>query len=260
MRHLKELGQNFLTAPAIAAEIAALGKLVPGDNVLEIGVGEGILTDAILTYGVELTAYELDQRLEASLSEKYQNQVRIIFQDALKADWMNDLFVESASIKLIANIPYQITSPLLARLENYAERFEIIVLMLQKEVAERLTARPGTKSYGALTLRMNLKFNVRMAFMVGKENFEPVPKVDSAVIVMSPRTFPMEIDDPARFYNLIIRAFAHRRKTLRNNLLPYYQSGLLDKAQAHSGINLSRRAETLNEKEFISLSNCLNRA
>jgi len=257
MKQLKELGQNFLTDPAIASEIAALGKLKPDDTVWEIGVGEGILTDALLDYGVNLTAFELDRRRANPLAEKYGGRIRLIIQDVLKADWEAEFARQSGQVKLIANIPYHITSPLLERLEHYAEHFSMVVLMLQKEVAERLTARAGTKSYGAMTLRMGLKFNTHLALHVGRDKFEPVPKVDSAVIVMAPRTFPLIADQAPGFYHLIERAFAHRRKTLRNNLLPYYKPELLAAAQIQSGIELSRRAETLNEQEFITLCDSL---
>ena len=257
MKALKELGQNFLTSVSIADEIASLGDLQDGDRVWEIGAGKGILTDSILRYPVHLRSFELDRRLFSSLSNKYGENVDFEFIDVLKADW-EELFTEDGDkIKLIANIPYQITTPLLALLEKYQEHFSIVVLMIQKEVAERLSAKAGTKSYAPLSIRLRLSYDIHIAIQVGREWFDPSPNVDSAVIVMKPRFNRPVINNPQLFHRLLNASFAHRRKTLGNNLAALLGKDKTMLLQERSGIDFKRRGESLDEAEFIYLSDVL---
>ena len=257
MKALKELGQNFLTNQSIAEEIASLGELQAGDRVWEIGAGKGILTDAILQYPVQLRSFELDRRLFEPLSAKYGDSVDFEFVDVLKADW-DALFAEDGyKVKLIANIPYQITTPLLALLEKYSDRFSIIVLMIQKEVAERLSAKAGTKSYAPLTIRLRLSFDINIAIQVNRVWFDPAPKVDSAVIVMKPRANRPDIANPTLFHRLLNAAFAHRRKTLGNNLSSLLGKEKTQRLHERSGIDFKRRGESLDEADFIRLSDIL---
>lgn len=257
MRAIKELGQHFLLDAGIAARIADLGQISPGDRIWEIGPGHGILTHEILSRGAALEAFELDSRLAKPLSEKFSEGMQLKIIDILKLDWDAQIAAGSQPLKLIANIPYQITSPLLYRLEKHHESFSRIVMMIQKEVAERLSASPGGKNYGPLTLRLALKYDIHSAFMVGKEYFEPVPKVDSMVISMTPRQYPPEIKYPALFHALIIAAFAHRRKTLRNNLLPMIGKDKMQRLENLSTMDFGLRAQTLSEEDFICLSDLI---
>jgi 16S rRNA (adenine1518-N6/adenine1519-N6)-dimethyltransferase len=254
VKALKALGQNFLNDPAIAAQIATLGELKEGDRVWEIGPGLGILTDEILSYRVQLRAFELDRRLPDYLSNKYSNNVCFEFGDVLQADWPALIEQDKAPLKLIANIPYQITSPLLHKLEQYASSFVLIVLMLQKEVAERLCARPGTKDYAPLTIRLRLWFEIRKVLNVGREKFDPIPKVDSAVVVITPRQDKPLIKNPEVFHRLVNAAFAHRRKNLNNNLVALIGKEKTLELQRSSKMDFTRRGESLEEAEFIRLS------
>jgi len=138
MQALKALGQNFLIDETIAAEIVALAELQPSDKVWEIGPGKGILTTEIIKYNVQLRAFELDKRLQKYLTQRYGNKVLLEFTDILKADWLSYLQKDGGTLKLIANIPYQITSPLLYLLEKYSSSFSRIVMMVQKEVENGL--------------------------------------------------------------------------------------------------------------------------
>ena len=309
MKQLKELGQNFLTDPSVAAEIASAAEIKPGERVWEIGPGRGILTDELLSFDPRLTVFELDRRLIPYLDERYGDRLTLIHGDILRQDWQalistatterqsltlittelqreqreefgvgltgsaipvpsdsnpargsssSTISTSSTSpLKLVSNLPYQITSPLLELLQRYHDRFDCIVLMLQKEVAQRLQADPGSKAYGALTLRMGLSFDIETLIQVPRYLFEPVPKVDSTVIRLKPRAHPPQIYKPEIFQRLVRMGFSSRRKTLRNNLRPLYDTSTLNRLESQSGIDLSRRAETLSEAEFIRLSDLL---
>ncbi len=253
LKALKELGQNFLTDSSIASEIAALAELNQGDRVWEIGPGKGILTNEILAYDLDLTAFELDRRLEQPLKDKFGDRLNLVRRDILRVNWQELLEQSEQNVKLVANIPYQITSPLLSKLEEHRGRFDKIVLMVQKEVAERLTAKVGTKEYGLMTIRMQLVFDITIGLQVNRIFFDPSPNVDSAVIVMSPRQDTPHLRDPELFYRLIHHAFQHRRKTLRNNLLHMMTKLQLAALEKQSRFDLSRRGETFSETEFIDL-------
>ncbi len=257
MKALKELGQNFLNDAGIAADIAELGELREGEVVWEIGAGKGILTDAILHYPVKLRSFELDRRLYEELTERYRERVDFVFGDVLRADWDTLIETDGAHIKMIANIPYQITTPLLAKLEVHQASFTRIVLMVQKEVAERLSAKAGTKSYAPLSIRLRLLFDISIAMQVTREWFDPSPNVDSAVIVLTPRRSKPTIANPELFHRLLIASFAQRRKTLANNLIPMIGKEKMQQLQQLSGIDFKRRGESLDEEEFIRLSDIL---
>lgn len=254
MKALKSLGQNFLIDYPLAAEIAALGELHSGDRVWEIGAGKGILTDALLEYDVHLRAFELDRRLPEYLTERYGDRVTFEFGDVLQADWEHLIAIDGSPIKLIANIPYQITTPLLARLEEHQDSFQLIVLMVQKEVAMRLSAKLGTKSYAPLTIRLRLSFDISTALQVPREMFQPVPGVDSAVVVMHPRQNKPLLQYPLNFHPLLNAAFAHRRKTLANNLISLLGREKTKALEQLSQIDFRRRGESLDEADFIRLS------
>jgi len=254
MKALKSLGQNFLTDKSIAGEIVALGNLHFGDKVWEIGPGTGILTDEILTCNVHLRAFELDKRLQKYLSERYQDRIILENTDILHANWDSLIQQDGYPLKLLANIPYQITSPLLALLVKYAQFFSRIVLMVQKEVAQRLSAKPSSKHYSPLTIRLRLVYDIYSKIEVGKEKFNPVPKVDSTVILMLPRADKPIIKYPENFNKIINAAFAHRRKTLANNFIPVLGKEKTRVLENLSQINFRQRGEELEEKDFILLS------
>ncbi|HNX37001.1 MAG TPA: 16S rRNA (adenine(1518)-N(6)/adenine(1519)-N(6))-dimethyltransferase RsmA [Candidatus Cloacimonadota bacterium] len=253
MKALKELGQNFLIDGSVASAIAAAGEIVPGEIVWEIGPGKGILSEAILRYAPTLTAFELDRRLELPLKEKFGQRLNLVRADVIRYDWSELIIAPDYRVKLIANIPYQITSPLLSKLEANREHFSRIVLMVQSEVADRLTASKGTKAYGLMTLRLQLYFNISILMRVPRELFDPVPGVDSAVIVMTPRQDSPVLRDPELFFQLIHHAFQHRRKTLRNNLLQILTKPQLVALEKQDKFDLTRRGETFSEAEFIRL-------
>lgn len=237
--------------------MVAEAKIGRGDQVWEIGPGKGILTRELLKAGADITAFELDRRLIPHLNQEFGDSIDLRHQDILTLDWEAELARQDGILKMVANIPYQITSPLLYMLERHADRFSRIVIMVQKEVAQRLCARPGTKAYGVMTLRLKRLFDIENLFGVGRESFEPVPGVDSMAIALSPRRQPPLIKDSAKYLQLISAAFSHRRKTLRNNLLSLVDRNRIASLEHNSGIDLSRRGETLSEEEFILLGDLL---
>jgi len=257
MKQLKALGQNFLTDPGIAQRIVAEAGVTAQDQVWEIGPGTGILTRALLAKGCSLTTFELDHRLEQALRQEFGSRVKLVMADILKIDWQQELDRCPQPIKLVANIPYHISSPLLHRLERYSERLASITLMLQAEVAQRICANPGHKAYGAMTLRLRRLYASRILLSVPRHCFQPVPSVDSAVVHLVRRTQEPMIADLGKYLKLLELAFAHRRKTLRNNLKSLADRDRLERLQTLSGIDLNRRGETLSESEFITLSRFL---
>lgn len=271
-RPLKQLGQHFLTDNAVADRIASLGDLRPGDAVWEIGPGKGILTEALLSYQVELTAFEIDRRMCKILIDRFGKRIDLVQTDVLKMEWDHLLrkykperthFSNPGgnldrSIKLISNIPYQITSPLLYRLEKYAAHFSRIVLMVQKELADRLCALPSVKDYGQMTIRLGLQFEISVELSVAACKFDPAPKVDSSVILMKPRENRPQINHLDLFYRLLNAVFLHRRKTLRNNLISLIGKEKTAKVDNRGIIDLKRRGETLDEQEFIALADLIS--
>jgi 16S rRNA (adenine1518-N6/adenine1519-N6)-dimethyltransferase len=257
LRPIKALGQHFLKEPAIAEEMVKLAEINANDRVWEIGPGKGILTRALIATGCNIKAFELDQRLESLLKNEFGDRIELKIVDVLQMDWESELKKESVPVKLVANIPYNITSPLLEKLEEYQPYFTSATLMVQEEVAERICAVPGNKAYGLMTLRLQRLFDSYFLIKVPREYFEPVPKVNSAVVSLRPRAKPADIPDLNKYLTVLETAFCHRRKTLRNNLLHLTNRDRLAQIQSETGIDLNRRGETLSEAEFITISRYL---
>jgi 16S rRNA (adenine1518-N6/adenine1519-N6)-dimethyltransferase len=258
-RPKKRFGQHFLVSPTILAGILRLAELAPDDVVLEIGAGTGTLTEALASRVGRLLALELDRDLIAPLRQRFADrpQVEIIHADALTFDF-NQL---STPIKAVANLPYGTAVAILTRLLSQRSRLRCAVIMLQREVAERLYASPGTKAYGSLTLMTQWYATVDKGFHVPPSAFAPPPKVISTVVRITPRpTPPVAVQDETFLFRIIHAAFAQRRKTLTNTLrhaLPLIEPAILRHTLEHSGITPSRRGETLTLDEFARLSDAL---
>lgn len=250
-RHKKSLGQHFLKDKNIIRKIADIAEIEPGEKVWEVGPGKGILTEELLKRDAELTCFEIDKSLYSHLEELFGDRLHLIKQDVLKADW-NSLFPEE-KIKIVANLPYQITSPFLFKAADHIDHLALIVIMIQKEVAQRISAQPSTKEYGILSVKMNFLFKIKYEFTVKPHLFNPPPAVDSAVISLLPRKKNLVIDDRKFFWKLIDCAFRNRRKMLRRNLLEMISKDQLERHLNNCPLELTRRGETLCEKEFIEL-------
>lgn len=252
LRTVKGLGQNFLIDAAAVKRIVETAELAPDDEVLEIGAGIGTLTQGLLETGAKVTAVELDKKLPAVLKETlagYKN-FRLVEGDILK---VNLAEVMPRKFKVVANLPYYITTQILLKLLERNLPVTKIVTMVQREVAERMTAAPGSKIYGALSVAVQFHSEPQIAFEVPPESFLPPPEVTSAVVVCNVRKPPFEVNE--EFFTKVVRAaFAQRRKILLNSLTA---AGFNKEKILASGIDPKRRAETLSLEEFARLSNFL---
>ena len=252
-RAKKALGQHFLHETAYIERIVDAVDPRPGERLVEIGPGQGALTLPLLRQHGALTVIEFDRDLIAPLTRAAQGagELEVIHRDVLSVDF-GALAGDGAPLRLVGNLPYNISSPILFHVLDHAAAIADMHFMLQKEVVERMAAESGSKVYGRLSVMLQARCTVVPLFTVPPGAFSPPPKVDSAVVRLVP-TAPGEagIDDPARFAAVVRAAFGQRRKTLRNAL-----SGLCDEAVfAAAGIDPGARAERLSVAEFIRLSN-----
>lgn len=264
----KSLGQNFLTEPNILRNIAAAAELTDQDRIIEVGPGIGALTEHLARSKGEVLAFEIDQRLIEVLDDTmgiYDN-VTVINEDVLKADIetvARATFSTDGGIKVVANLPYYITTPIMMHLLMSNLDIETMVVMMQKEVADRIAAVPSTKAYGSLSIAVQYYMEAELAFIVPKTAFIPQPNIDSAIIKLTKRTTPIvEVTDEKFFFKLTKSAFMQRRKTLWNNLTSYFgkdevTKAWLEKSLAECEIDPKRRGETLSIQEFGDLSNRL---
>ena len=253
LRAVKGLGQNFLIDAHIVRRIVEAAEISAGEDVLEIGAGIGSLTQGLLEAGANVTAIELDKKLPAVLKETlagYEN-FRLIEGDVLKIN-LSELMPRP--FKVAANLPYYITTQILLALLEKNLPVTKIVTMVQREVAERMTAVPNSKIYGALSVAVQLRSQPRIAFDVPPESFLPPPEITSSVVVCDVRKPPFEIVDEEFFTKVVRAAFAQRRKTLLNSLTA---SGFSREKILASGIDSSLRAENLSLEDFAKLSAAL---
>lgn len=253
----KRLGQNFLIDGAVVKDIVAAAEIVAGDRVLEIGPGIGTLTQGLLEAGAHVTAVELDKKLPAVLAETLASyeHLRVVPGDILKTDIR--ALMENQPFKVAANLPYYITTPILLALLEQHLPITHIVTMVQKEVAERMIAAPGSKIYGALSVAVQYHTEPRIVREVAPRSFIPAPEVASAVIACRKREKPpVEVEDERMFFRVVRAAFGQRRKTLANALLGVGASKTaVRRALEEAGIDAQRRGETLRLAEFAHLAN-----
>ncbi|AKF93643.1 16S rRNA (adenine(1518)-N(6)/adenine(1519)-N(6))-dimethyltransferase RsmA [Brevibacillus laterosporus] len=265
----KSLGQNFLTDINILHNIIDAAKLSKDKAVIEIGPGIGALTEQLCRAAGKVMAIEIDQRLLPILEDTlspYDN-ITVVHGDVLKLD-VGALIAEHLSgcsgVSVVANLPYYVTTPILMGLLESGIQLDHIVVMIQKEVAERIAAKPGTKDYGSLSVAAQFYAETSIEMIVPASVFIPRPNVDSAVIKLSIRKQPIvEVADEKLFFRVVKASFAQRRKTLQNNLVTNY-FGKEKKEQAlqaleEADILPSRRGETLSIQEFATLANTIHR-
>lgn len=256
----KSLGQNFLVDEGVAQGIVAGAGTGPSDTVLEIGPGVGSLTRYLLPRAGRVIAIELDREAIPLLERNTRGlgNLQVIQGDILKTD-LHEILQGQEGVKVIANLPYYITSPILMKLLAEGLSLASITVMVQKEVGERLAAVPGTKDYGILTLAVGYYARVEKVLDVGKECFHPVPKVDSVVMRLIPRPreerLSPELEDA--YFRLVKGGFAQRRKNLMNSLAAFYGADR-ERVKAfltQGGITETRRGETLSKEEYMALAN-----
>ncbi len=264
----KSFGQNFLTDTNILQKIVDTAEIDDQVNVIEIGPGIGALTEFLAERAAEVMAFEIDHRLVPILADTLRDfdNVTVVNEDILKVDLaqhIQNFKNPDLPIKVVANLPYYITTPILMHLIESGIPFSEFVVMMQKEVADRISAQPNTKAYGSLSIAVQYYMTAKVAFIVPRTVFVPAPNVDSAILKMVRRPEPaVAVEDESFFFKISKASFTHRRKTLWNNLTGYFGKteevkDKLTKALDQAGLSPSVRGETLSLEEFASLADAL---
>lgn len=248
----KSLGQNFLKDQNIISKIVE--SINPGSNdlIIEIGPGAGSLTKELVKKNCDVICFEIDKRLEEVLNSIDSNNLKVVFEDFLKVDISKYITKKYEKLYFVGNLPYYITTAIINKIVKESNPYEIII-MIQKEVAERFMAKPCTREYGSLSVFLQYNFDIVKICNVSKNCFEPVPKVDSMVIKLK-KIENYNVKDEKMFYNLIKDAFRQKRKNLRNNLKSYDLNNI-EKSLNEINKSLTNRAEELTVEDFIYLSN-----
>jgi len=251
MKHIprKRFGQNFLTDQQVINDIIRVIAPDSNDTMVEIGPGQGAMTALLLAHLSRLHVVELDRDLVAMLQKKFSPDQLIIHSgDALQFDF-SALQPAQGKLRIVGNLPYNISSPLLFHLAQYAPQVEDQHFMLQKEVVQRMVAPPGGKDYGRLSVMLQWRYQMEMLFIVPPSAFDPSPKVDSAIIRMRPLASPL-VCDQTKLEQVVTQAFSQRRKVIRNSL-----GGLFTEQQlVDAGINPQMRPETIALEQYVALT------
>ena len=252
-RHRKHLGQHFLHDPAIIERIINAVSPRPGQTIFEIGPGAGAITVPLLQRCGELYAVEMDKTVVPLLQRQCEGVgvLHLHRGDVLKLDVDAFLPEQPERVRLVGNLPYNISTPLFFHLARYLHRFQDLHVMVQKEVAERIVSPPNSKQYGRLSVMMQYYFEAYILFHIGPGAFNPPPKVDSSVVFLKPHEqVPVDVGNVALFKEIVAAAFAQRRKTIRNALKNKVSSAVLEIAAVDPGC----RAENLSLADFAAIS------
>ena len=264
----KSFGQNFLTDTNILQKIVDTAEIDKKVNVIEIGPGIGALTEFLAESAAEVMAFEIDDRLVPILADTLRDfdNVTVVNQDILKVDlaqYIAEFKNPDLPVKVVANLPYYITTPILMHLIESGIPFSEFVVMMQREVADRISAQPNTKAYGSLSIAVQYYMTAKVAFVVPRTVFVPAPNVDSAILKMVRRDQPaVAVQDEKFFFKVSKASFVHRRKTLWNNLTSYFgkseeTKGKLTAALERADLSPSVRGEALSLEEFARLADAL---
>ncbi|MGL4818842.1 MAG: 16S rRNA (adenine(1518)-N(6)/adenine(1519)-N(6))-dimethyltransferase RsmA [Bacilli bacterium] len=270
-RFKKSLGQNFLIEPNILSRIVTSASVTKRTGVIEVGPGIGALTEHLARAGKKVLAFEIDQRLLPILSETlspYDN-ITVINEDVLEADVAEAIrthLADCEEIAVVANLPYYVTTAILLKLLHANIGIDRFAVMMQKEVADRISAKPGTKDYGTLSIAIQYFAEASVAFTVPRTVFVPQPNVDSAILsITMKKEKDVYVADESLFFELTKASFAQRRKTILNNLSSNFHrfTGTKEELLAileEANIDPKRRGETLTIQEFANLANCFSRS
>jgi 16S rRNA (adenine1518-N6/adenine1519-N6)-dimethyltransferase len=254
-RARKRFGQNFLHDAGIIDRIVRAILPQQGQRLVEIGPGQGAITGPLVAAGADLTAIEIDRDLAALLRQRFAaaDNFKLVEMDVLKFDFAT-LGAAPAGLRILGNLPYNISTPLIFHLLRYAPLIQDMVFMLQLEVVDRLAAQPGTDDYGRLSVMVQYHCKVEKLFKVPPGAFQPQPKVDSAIVRLTPqRPLPCVAEDPELLERVVREAFSQRRKTLRNTLRQLVTAEQLESLDIDPG----RRAETLTLEDYVRIANLL---
>lgn len=255
MKPRKRFGQHFLRDPNVLNKLLSVIAPKPTDHLVEIGPGQGVLTELLLPTVKRLDAIEIDRDLITVLEERFSgnNNLRIHQADALKFD-LNTIETDNKRLRIVGNLPYNISTPLLFKLFSYGNLIQDMIFMLQKEVVDRLTATPGSHDYGRLSVMAQYFCENSELFTVGPGAFSPPPKVESAVVCLIPRQHTHPVNDLNLLAAIVREAFSYRRKTLRNCLKKYIS---VEDLQALN-IDPIKRPQELTVEDFVKISNMVN--
>jgi len=254
----KKFGQNFLIDQNVLNNIINEVTPTEDDLIIEIGPGSGNLTKRLLEYNCYLLAYEIDLDTKEYLNPLMNNKTGVIYDDFLKRNISNDIRdIPYDNLYIIANLPYYITTPIIEKIIQERLKPKKMLLMVQKEVADRIASEPGSKSYGSLTVYLNYYFNIKKLYNVGKTAFKPVPKVDSAVLEFITHN-KYQADNEEIFFQLIKDAFQFKRKNLNNNLVKYNRE-VIDGVLKNHNLSLNSRGEEITIELFIEIANKLSK-
>lgn len=250
----KKYGQNFLRNDAILDRIVSSFECDKQAKIIEVGPGDGALTKLLVKKEVPVFSFEIDESLKQYLNKIDNSNLNVIYGDFLEVK-LNEYFSEDDKLYVIANIPYYITTPIITKFIEEKYIPEVMVLMVQKEVAERLSAKPKTSSYGAITAILNYYFDIEYLFTVDRKEFYPIPNVDSAIIRLSKKEQNL-VCDFEKYKKLVNDAFKQKRKNLKNNLKSYDLAKIEEILNKYN-FDLTNRAEDLSHKIFVEITNVL---
>lgn len=255
----KRFGQNFLKDNYIVGKIVSESQIPDDTLVVEVGPGKGVLTKELSKVAKNVICYEIDEELQYELInlQKENKNVTVKFCDFLCVDLLDDLKdYDYKHLYFISNVPYYITTPILTKIMESNLPFEKIVMMVQKEVGERFSAKPGTKSYSSITVFLNYFYNIKRLFKVSRNEFVPIPNVDSEVISFELKKEKLRVNNEEQFFRLVRDSFKFKRKTIKNNLKNYDLSKIEAILKSNS-FSLETRAEQIPLDVFVEISNAL---
>ena len=258
----KKFGQNFITDKNLLESIVSLAEIGEGDTVIEIGCGAGTLTRALAGVAQNVIAYEIDTSLQPVLAQTLSglDNVEVVFRDFLKVD-LKQIESELTAYKVVANLPYYITTPLIMKLIEQSKKCKSLTVMVQEEVADRLCAKQNTPEYGAITASVALRAEATIVKKVPRTAFTPRPNVDSAVVNLKIEDGRLAVKDRETYKKVVRAAFLSRRKTLANNLLVAFGLNRVEAEEVLTsvGIDIKARGETLSPSDFALLSDALTK-
>lgn len=257
-KHKHSLGQNFLKDKKVLTKIIDSVDVKDNDLIIEVGPGQGALTRYLKLFKANLRCFEVDTRVKKYLDDFEDDKTKIIYNDFLKVNIEDEIKdIDYNDLYVIANLPYYITTPIIEKMISSPLDVKAMVLMVQNEVADRLSAKVGSKDYGAITVYLNYYYNVEKLFFVHRSSFDPVPKVDSAVIKLSKKSKELELKNKELFFKLVEDSFKMKRKNIRNNLRNY-DLDKVDKILNCYGLDLTARAEAMPLECFVDIANELS--
>jgi len=256
----KKYGQNFLKDDSVVQKIINVSDISKNSLVIEVGVGGAILTKSLSKCAKYVLAYEIDSNLEEEIDKRLGccNNVDVLFEDFLNADLGKNLKkYQYDDLYFISNVPYYITTPIISKLLDSKLSFKKIVMMVQKEVGDRLSASPGNKEYGAISVVLQYSYDIKKEFFVSRNEFVPKPNVDSIVVSFSEKSNSIPVDNYSFFVKLVHDSFQFKRKNIRNNLRNYNLT-LVEEILKNHNLALTCRAEDIGVDVFVELANSLS--